>query len=187
MTGTHVVPCHDVSDHGMSFLHPYLDLCLQETYFFILPSTRGLFQCNNFVCLFVIIITTVTVILDYIYGTFLVTCQEYYRKSDIPSIIDCLMHLIWVSVIYIVNYWQIMYVLFNFFWDEIESHMFKQVPVLKKYPARLSVLTLTIFFGLVQFLIIAAFTENDIDKWKIHSGMELFTILYAVIQFLCIL
>ncbi|KAF3328987.1 WAT1-related protein [Carex littledalei] len=54
-----------------------------------------------------------------------------------------------------------------------------QVPVLKKYPARLSVLTLTIFFGLVQFLIIAAFTENDIDKWKIHSGMELFTILYA--------
>ncbi|KAJ4794263.1 WAT1-related protein [Rhynchospora pubera] len=54
-----------------------------------------------------------------------------------------------------------------------------QVPVLKKYPARLSVLTLTIFFGLVQFLIIAAFTENDMDKWKVHSGMELFTILYA--------
>lgn len=59
--------------------------------------------------------------------------------------------------------------------------MLKQVPVLKKYPARLSVLTLTIFFGLVQFLIIAAFTETDVDKWKIHSGMELFTILYAVI------
>uniref|UniRef100_A0A0D9YRK5 WAT1-related protein n=1 Tax=Oryza glumipatula TaxID=40148 RepID=A0A0D9YRK5_9ORYZ len=52
-------------------------------------------------------------------------------------------------------------------------------PVLKKYPARLSMLALTLAFGLVQFLAIAAFWENDIGKWRLHSGEELFTILYA--------
>ncbi|XP_072984806.1 auxin-induced protein 5NG4-like [Typha latifolia] len=57
--------------------------------------------------------------------------------------------------------------------------MVLQVPVLKKYPARLSALTLTCAFGLIQFLIIAAFVENDIERWKLHSGGEVFTILYA--------
>ncbi|XP_042436305.1 auxin-induced protein 5NG4-like isoform X1 [Zingiber officinale] len=57
--------------------------------------------------------------------------------------------------------------------------MVLQVPVLKKYPARLSVTTITCFFGLIQFLIIAAFAEKDIERWKVHSGGELFTILYA--------
>lgn len=52
---------------------------------------------------------------------------------------------------------------------------------MKKYPARLSVLALTLVFGLVQLLAIAAFCEIDIEKWKLHSGGELFTILYAVI------
>uniref|UniRef100_A0A0D9XBU4 WAT1-related protein n=1 Tax=Leersia perrieri TaxID=77586 RepID=A0A0D9XBU4_9ORYZ len=52
-------------------------------------------------------------------------------------------------------------------------------PVLKIYPARLSMLALTLTFGLVQLLAIAAFWENDIRKWRLHSGEELFTILYA--------
>ncbi|BAS78440.1 Os02g0331400 [Oryza sativa Japonica Group] len=55
----------------------------------------------------------------------------------------------------------------------------QNTPVLKKYPARLSMLALTLAFGLVQFLAIAAFWENDIGKWRLHSGEELFTILYA--------
>ncbi|RCV32340.1 hypothetical protein SETIT_6G251100v2 [Setaria italica] len=54
-----------------------------------------------------------------------------------------------------------------------------QAPVLKKYPARLSVTSYTCFFGVIQFLIIAAFMERDADAWKFHSGSELFTILYA--------
>ncbi|KAK9758321.1 hypothetical protein RND81_01G222900 [Saponaria officinalis] len=54
-----------------------------------------------------------------------------------------------------------------------------QAPVLKKYPARLSVTSYTCFFGLIQFLIIAAFFERDIDAWKFHSGSEVFTIMYA--------
>jgi hypothetical protein len=54
------------------------------------------------------------------------------------------------------------------------------VPVLKRYPARLSVLSLTCIFGLLQFLVIAAFTEEDLSRWKVNSGSELFTILYAV-------
>ncbi|KAL5221850.1 hypothetical protein ABZP36_026563 [Zizania latifolia] len=53
------------------------------------------------------------------------------------------------------------------------------VPVLKRYPARLSVLSLTCVFGLLQFLVIAAFTEGDLSRWKVNSGGELFTILYA--------
>ncbi|KAK3163709.1 hypothetical protein QOZ80_1AG0007280 [Eleusine coracana subsp. coracana] len=57
--------------------------------------------------------------------------------------------------------------------------MVLQVPVLKRYPARLSVLSLTCIFGLLQFLIIAIFTEEDLSRWKVHSGGELLTILYA--------
>ncbi|ERM98048.1 hypothetical protein AMTRI_Chr07g26970 [Amborella trichopoda] len=54
-----------------------------------------------------------------------------------------------------------------------------QAPVLKKYPARLSVTSYTCFFGVLQFMVIAAFMERDFDAWTIHSGGELFTILYA--------
>ncbi|XP_050211196.1 protein WALLS ARE THIN 1 [Mercurialis annua] len=54
-----------------------------------------------------------------------------------------------------------------------------QAPVLKKYPARLSVTSYTCFFGLIQFLIIASFAERDPQAWMFHSGGELFTILYA--------
>uniref|UniRef100_A0A0C9QW13 WAT1-related protein n=1 Tax=Wollemia nobilis TaxID=56998 RepID=A0A0C9QW13_9CONI len=54
-----------------------------------------------------------------------------------------------------------------------------QAPVLRKYPARLSVTSFTCFFGVIQFLVIAAFFERDADHWKMHSGGELFTVLYA--------
>lgn len=54
-----------------------------------------------------------------------------------------------------------------------------QAPVLKKYPARLSVTSFTCFFGIIQFLAIAAFFERDPSHWKMRSGGELFTILYA--------
>ncbi|XP_061374600.1 WAT1-related protein At3g18200 [Gastrolobium bilobum] len=54
-----------------------------------------------------------------------------------------------------------------------------QTPVVKKYPAKLSLTSFTCFFGLIQFLIIAAFVETDIESWKIQSAEELFTILYA--------
>ncbi|WVZ71999.1 hypothetical protein U9M48_020525 [Paspalum notatum var. saurae] len=57
--------------------------------------------------------------------------------------------------------------------------MVLQVPVLKRYPARLSVLSLTCIFGLLQFLAIAAFTEEDLSRWKVRSVGELLTILYA--------
>ena len=56
-----------------------------------------------------------------------------------------------------------------------------QAPVVKKYPAKLTLTSFTCFFGLIQFLIIAAFVETDIERWKIQSTEELFTILYAVI------
>ncbi|KAJ4713468.1 WAT1-related protein [Melia azedarach] len=57
--------------------------------------------------------------------------------------------------------------------------MVLQAPVLKKYPAKLTLTSFTCFFGLIQFLVIAAFVETDINRWIIQSGEELFTILYA--------
>lgn len=54
-----------------------------------------------------------------------------------------------------------------------------QAPVLKKYPARLSVTSWTCFYGLIQFLIIAAIVERDAQAWIFHTGGEVFTILYA--------
>ncbi|KAK8569442.1 hypothetical protein V6N13_046495 [Hibiscus sabdariffa] len=54
-----------------------------------------------------------------------------------------------------------------------------QAPVLKKYPAKLTLTSFTCFFGLIQFLVIAAFVETDFNNWKIQSTEELFTILYA--------
>nr|XP_043614617.1 WAT1-related protein At3g18200 [Erigeron canadensis] len=54
-----------------------------------------------------------------------------------------------------------------------------QAPIVKKYPAKLSLTSFTCFFGLIQFMVIAAFFERDPEKWKIKSGEEIFTILYA--------
>ncbi|GMN46338.1 hypothetical protein TIFTF001_015519 [Ficus carica] len=59
------------------------------------------------------------------------------------------------------------------------SWMVFQAPVLKKYPAKLSLTSFTCLFGLIQFLVIAAIAETDFEKWKIVSGEEVFTILYA--------
>ena len=58
-----------------------------------------------------------------------------------------------------------------------------QAPVLKKYPARLSVTSYTCFFGLIQFLVIALIVERDAQAWIFQSGGEVFTILYAVSYF----
>ncbi|XP_004236428.1 WAT1-related protein At3g18200 [Solanum lycopersicum] len=57
--------------------------------------------------------------------------------------------------------------------------MVLQAPMLKKYPAKLSLTSFTCFFGLIQFLAIAAFTERDPTHWKIQSGEEIYLILYA--------
>lgn len=55
-----------------------------------------------------------------------------------------------------------------------------QAPVLKKYPARLSFTSYQCFFGVIQFLVIAAFVERDPQAWLVHSGAELFSVFYAV-------
>ncbi|KAK9129752.1 hypothetical protein Sjap_010239 [Stephania japonica] len=54
-----------------------------------------------------------------------------------------------------------------------------QAPLLKKYPARLSVTSYTCFFGVLQFLAIALVVERSIDAWIIRSGGELFSVFYA--------
>ncbi|ESQ30654.1 hypothetical protein EUTSA_v10011671mg [Eutrema salsugineum] len=57
--------------------------------------------------------------------------------------------------------------------------MVLQAPVLKKYPAKLTLTSFTCFFGVIQFLVIALFVETDPKNWIIVSWEELFTILYA--------
>ncbi|PQQ00331.1 hypothetical protein Pyn_18546 [Prunus yedoensis var. nudiflora] len=57
-----------------------------------------------------------------------------------------------------------------------------QAPMLKKYPVKLTLTSFTCFFGLIQFLVITAFVETEFENWKIQSGEELFTILYAPLQ-----
>ncbi|XP_022752151.1 WAT1-related protein At3g53210 [Durio zibethinus] len=54
-----------------------------------------------------------------------------------------------------------------------------QAPVLKKYPARLSFVSYSCFFAVMQFGAIAACFERDSRSWQVHSGGEVFTILYA--------
>ncbi|KAG4179282.1 hypothetical protein ERO13_A10G097200v2 [Gossypium hirsutum] len=54
-----------------------------------------------------------------------------------------------------------------------------QAPVLKKYPARLSFVSYACFFAVLQFGAIAATIERDPRSWQVHSGSEVFTIIYA--------
>ncbi|KAF1886169.1 hypothetical protein Lal_00045399 [Lupinus albus] len=54
-----------------------------------------------------------------------------------------------------------------------------QTPLLKKYPARLSVTSYTFFFGLLQFLLIALIFVRDAKAWLFHSAQEAVAILYG--------
>ncbi|KAF8641685.1 hypothetical protein HU200_067707 [Digitaria exilis] len=61
----------------------------------------------------------------------------------------------------------------------LSAWMVLQVPVLKKYPAKLSLFAIILAMGLIQLLAVAPFFDNDIMRWKVHSGGELLSILYA--------
>ncbi|PQQ15560.1 putative protein phosphatase 2C 8 isoform X1 [Prunus yedoensis var. nudiflora] len=62
------------------------------------------------------------------------------------------------------------------------SWMVFQAPMLKKYPVKLTLTSFTCFFGLIQFLVITVFVQTEFENWKIQSGEELFTILYATLM-----
>ena len=55
-----------------------------------------------------------------------------------------------------------------------------QAPLLKKYPARLSVASYTCFFSIIQFFVIATSVERDSQAWQVRSGGELFIVFYSV-------
>ncbi|RAL47355.1 hypothetical protein DM860_013320 [Cuscuta australis] len=59
------------------------------------------------------------------------------------------------------------------------SWLVLQAPVLKRYPARLSVTSYQCFFGVLQFLAIAAVWERDAQRWHVNTGAELFSVFYA--------
>ncbi|KAH9662958.1 protein WALLS ARE THIN 1 [Citrus sinensis] len=63
------------------------------------------------------------------------------------------------------------------FWS---SWIVLQSPVLKKYPARLSVVSYSCFFSLMQFSAIGAYFERDSAAWQFHSGWEIFCVFYSI-------
>ncbi|KAF5960964.1 hypothetical protein HYC85_002173 [Camellia sinensis] len=62
------------------------------------------------------------------------------------------------------------------------SRIVLQGPIVKKYPAQFSLASYTCFFGLVQFLAIAAFLERDLQAWQIHSTSELLAFFYMFVE-----
>ncbi|EPS59354.1 hypothetical protein M569_15453, partial [Genlisea aurea] len=59
------------------------------------------------------------------------------------------------------------------------SWLVLQAPILKKFPARLTFTSYQCFFGVIQFLAIAAVVERDPQAWMVHSGGEVFSVFYA--------
>ncbi|PON71528.1 Plant-drug/metabolite exporter [Parasponia andersonii] len=54
-----------------------------------------------------------------------------------------------------------------------------QAPLLKKYPARLSVTSFTCFFSILQFFVISISFERDFQAWQVRSSSEIFILLYS--------
>ncbi|KAK7818294.1 protein walls are thin 1, partial [Quercus suber] len=54
-----------------------------------------------------------------------------------------------------------------------------QIPLLKKYPARLSIATYAYFFSILQYLVIAAVFERNSQAWIVNSTDEFLTIFYT--------
>ncbi|WVZ10677.1 hypothetical protein V8G54_015207 [Vigna mungo] len=54
-----------------------------------------------------------------------------------------------------------------------------QAFVLKRYSAPLTVSAFTCFFGVVQFLTIAAFSEKDPKAWQFNSSAEIYSVLFS--------
>ncbi|KAH7280819.1 hypothetical protein KP509_36G015500 [Ceratopteris richardii] len=59
------------------------------------------------------------------------------------------------------------------FWLVIQS------PVIKQYPARLSVTAFTSFFGTLQLLVLALCIERNPSKWILTEAPEVLSVLYA--------
>lgn len=55
-----------------------------------------------------------------------------------------------------------------------------QAPMLKKYPAQLSVSSFTCFFAILQFLSVSGLIERNSQAWLFHSRAEILCVLYAV-------
>ncbi|KAI5057761.1 hypothetical protein GOP47_0027776 [Adiantum capillus-veneris] len=61
-----------------------------------------------------------------------------------------------------------------------------QSPVMKQYPARLSVTAFTSFFGTLQLLILALCKERNVSSWIVPWGSQLLAVLYAGIVVSCL-
>ncbi|KAF4365727.1 hypothetical protein G4B88_009450 [Cannabis sativa] len=61
-----------------------------------------------------------------------------------------------------------------------------QAPVLKKYPARLSVTSWTCFYGLIQFGVVASGIAFAVQIWCIDRGGPVFVAVYQPVQTLVV-
>ncbi|RLN12517.1 hypothetical protein C2845_PM09G11970 [Panicum miliaceum] len=64
----------------------------------------------------------------------------------------------------------------------LSGWMVLQVPVLKKYPAKLSFFTITLGLGLIQLIAVAPFFESNIDRWKgiVVLGLAWYVMIWCI-------
>lgn len=55
-----------------------------------------------------------------------------------------------------------------------------QAPIQQEYPAPITIMAFTYFFGTLQFLVAAVLYETDISSWKLEWGPGLLGIAYSV-------
>ena len=88
---------------------------------------------------------------------------------------------------------QVLILLFNFY-TQTRNHLFNignftcvsfglfllQAPVVKKYPAEISLTAITMMQGTVQCTLVALIFEPKASAWKLKWGFELLSIVYSV-------
>ncbi|KAL8215606.1 hypothetical protein R6Q57_022443 [Mikania cordata] len=54
-----------------------------------------------------------------------------------------------------------------------------QAPIMKEYPAKLSLITLQCFFSLLQSIVAAIAMERNLSAWKLHWDVNLLSVAYC--------
>lgn len=60
-----------------------------------------------------------------------------------------------------------------------------QAPVLKRYPANISVIAYSYFFGAILMVVTAFFMTNETTEWSLTQS-EVFAVIYAVSSLLLV-
>ena len=62
----------------------------------------------------------------------------------------------------------------------ISLYVFWQAPIMKEYPAKLSLVTLQCFFSVIQATVGAIAMERNLSSWKLGWDINLLSVAYCV-------